>query len=155
MPHPLPGTTPRRPWLAAMAAVVMPALLAGCQIKNTSDRDLLFVDSIEAEAAVEGRSSILGLGAKTAGAWVDPRSDRQYAEGHIPGAIHLPLEHIETAEVKLKGLGVLVVYGDSYNSVIALAMSKELIARGFPDVFTLRGGLEAWTRAGNLVEEKE
>jgi len=85
--------------------------------------------------------------------WVDPRSPEKYAEGHIPGAINLPFPRM-TAEAGLV-LGrydQFVVYDTSYDDTIAKAASKRLIELDFSDVYTLEGGLKAWTRDGNPLE---
>ena len=48
---------------------------------------------------------------------------------------------------KLTGNHV-IVYGQTYNDPLAEAMSKSLMEYGLDDIQTLKGGLEAWTRAG-------
>ena len=105
------------------------------------------MDAIE---LVEGHKRLLG-GTAT-GAWVDPRSDKAYGEGHIPGAIHVPFQSVATRHQVLRGYDVLVVYGNDYNDPKAEGMSKRLVELGHKDVRTLRGGLRAWTNAGHELE---
>ena len=131
---------------------VVAALLSGCDVK-TSDRDLSFIDPTKAEVLVQGRKRLLGLAGTTKAVCVDPRSRTDYLAGHIPGAIHLPLEHLRQERHRLADYQTIIVYGNTYNSPVSLAMSKSLIELGFKDVQTLRGGLRAWELAGNPVEE--
>lgn len=141
-----------------MRTLFFPALLtlitmtlAGCGGPKVSSRDLRYVDVSEATTVIQGRKTFFGLGQKTA-AWLDARDRDAYTAGHIPGAIHLPLNEVKVDDRRLAGVDVLVVYGEEYHSPIAEAMSKRLLALGFKDVRTLRGGLEAWKSAGNAVE---
>ena len=141
------------PGILMMSVLAFCALASGCATK-TSDRDLAFVATAEAEQLVKGRSGLFGLG-NTHGVWVDPRTEAEYLAGHIPGAIHLPLERARADHRRLRGYGVLIVYGNDYNSSVALAMSKTLLELGYENVRTLRGGLREWQAAGNAVEEGE
>ncbi|MHC4129087.1 MAG: rhodanese-like domain-containing protein [Planctomycetota bacterium] len=120
--------------------------------RKISDRDLVLIDSTEAMDLVEGRKKLLGLAGASNGAWVDPRSEKAYREGHIPGAISLPFQHVTNERRRVEGYDVLIVYGDDYKDPIADAMSKRLMDLGFKDVRTLRGGLRAWTEAGLDLE---
>jgi rhodanese-related sulfurtransferase len=135
--------------------VMLPAMpLIGCSNK-TSDRSLVFVRPGDAEQLVQGKRGLLGLGGEVCGAWLDPRSRVDYLEGHIPGAVHLPLEELRSEAAALDQYDLIIVYGDDYNSPVALAASKTLIGLGFKDVRTLRGGLRAWADAGNPIEKGE
>ncbi len=135
--------------------VILPATLlaatAGCS-KSISDRDLDLVDPGDALELIEGRKKLLGLAGTETGAWVDPRGARAYREGHIPGAVHLPFQELTAQQQRLRGYDVLIVYGTSVKDDLADGMSKKLLALGFKDVRTLRGGLRAWTRAGFELE---
>jgi rhodanese-related sulfurtransferase len=139
----------------ALAATLLAAAgqaATGCGEKKFSDRDLVLVGVEEAIEAVGTRKKLLGLAGETTGAWVDPRSERAYREGHIPGAISLPFQYVTTRRRVLDGYDVLVVYGDDYDDPVADGMSKRLMELGFKDVRTLRGGLLAWKSAGFELE---
>jgi 3-mercaptopyruvate sulfurtransferase SseA len=144
------------PWHLKTLAVILLAVMVGsmnaCMERKTSDRDLVLIDNNEAMALVEGRKKLLGLAGATSGAWVDPRGERAYREGHIAGAINLPFQYIATRHQELKGYDVLIVYGNGYKDPIAEAMSKRLMELKFKDVRTLRGGLRAWTDEGFELE---
>ncbi|MEE8153789.1 MAG: rhodanese-like domain-containing protein [Phycisphaerales bacterium] len=138
---------------AGSAVAVIAATLAvlSCTTK-TSDRDLVLVNPIDAQELVQGQAKLLGLGGTATGTYVDPRSERDFRLGHIPGAISLPFQHLTNNKSKLDDYDVLIVYGDDYNDPKANAMSKRLLELGFSDVRTLRGGLRAWTSAGYALD---
>ena len=146
---------PTRHGLAAVAIILLAASvgsMSACLERKISDRDLVLIDSTEAMELVEGRKKLLGLAGASTGAWVDPRSERAYREGHIPGAINLPFQYVTDQHQRLEGYDILIVYGNSYKDPIAEAMSKRLMELKFKDVRTLRGGLQAWTEAGLELE---
>ena len=139
----------------ALLLITLPATAPlGCSSK-TSDRSLVFVEPAEAEVLLRGKRGVLGLGGEARGAWVDPRSRIDYLDGRIPGALNIPFEDLRSEYGRLEGYDVLIVYGDDYNSPVALAASKTLIELGFKDVRTLRGGLRAWEAAGNTIKQGE
>ena len=128
----------------------------GCS-RQTSNRDLVLVDPDEASALVSRQRGLLGLRGPVAAAWVDPRSEANFLQGHIPGAINLPFQDVTAGHHRLKSYEILVVYGDDFADPRAQGMSKRLLELGFKDVRTLRGGLRAWVTAGKTLEvgEKE
>jgi 3-mercaptopyruvate sulfurtransferase SseA len=142
-----------------MLVVILMAAAAGssggCMERKISDRDLVLIDSTEAMELVGGRKKLLGLAGASTGAWVDPRGETAFREGHIPGAINLPFQYVTSEHRRLQGNDVLIVYGNDFRDPIAEAMSKRLMELGFKDVRTLRGGLRAWTEAGLELETDE
>ena len=140
--------------LAALLAMLLAAILPGCQNK-ISDKNLVLIEPIEAEALIQPKRELFGLGGTSTGVWVDPRGQDDYRKGHISGAVNIPYEKIRTEHARLDGYKIIIVYGDDYNSPVALAMSKTLMELGYKDVRTLHGGLHAWKNAGNPIEEGE
>ncbi|MDY7108366.1 MAG: rhodanese-like domain-containing protein [Planctomycetota bacterium] len=137
-----------------LLAILPATCLIGCSNK-TSDRSLVFVPPADAEQLIRGQRGLLGLGGEVRGAWLDPRSRSEYLEGHIPGAVHRPFEDLRDDHADLDQYDLIIVYGDDYNTPVALAASKTLMELGFEDVRTLRGGLRAWKAAGNPIEAGE
>ena len=80
--------------------------------------------------------------------FLDVRSQEEYDDGHIPGAILLPVDDInEKAEVALQDKDrAIVVYCRS--GVRSERAAKELISLGYKKVFDL-GGINNWT--GEIV----
>jgi rhodanese-related sulfurtransferase len=123
-----------------------------CSPPKTSDRDLAFIEVMQAEELVKGKAKLLGIGGTSSGVYVDPRTPEAFASGHIAGAVNVPFQFVADQHRRLKGFDVLIVYGDDYNDPKAEGMSKRLLELGYKDVRTLRGGLRAWTTAGNRLE---
>ncbi len=75
---------------------------------------------------------------------LDVRSDKEYEQGHIPGAVHVPLADIGDRVKKLKKDKDLVVYCRSGNQSIWAI--KRLMGMGYRNLFNLKGGYSAWKR---------
>lgn len=83
---------------------------------------------------------------------VDVRNNRQFASGHIAGALNLPLgelmvriKDIKQDLVEYADTPVLIVCkNDQYSSRAARILRKN----GMNKIAVLEGGLKAWTRAG-------
>jgi rhodanese-related sulfurtransferase len=75
---------------------------------------------------------------------LDVRSDKEYEQGHIPGAAHVPLPEIGDRVKKLKKDKDLVVYCRSGNQSIWAI--KRLMGMGYKNLYNLKGGYSAWKR---------
>ena len=135
--------------IAFLLLAVSIASMQGCA-KEYSDRDIVFLDVEQAQVLVENREVSLFTKPRD-NTWLDPRTLEKYSAGHIPGAINMPYRDVAEKWEELKSYGFIVIYGNSYNDPLADAMSKTLMELGLEDVRTLRGGLQAWTNAGNPV----
>ena len=75
---------------------------------------------------------------------LDIRTDKEYGQGHIPGAVHVPLADIGDRVKKLKKDKELVVYCENGNrSIWAI---KRLMGMGYKNLYNLKGGYNAWKR---------
>ncbi|HUT83067.1 MAG TPA: FAD-dependent oxidoreductase [Thermodesulfobacteriota bacterium] len=75
---------------------------------------------------------------------LDVRTAEEYQAGHIPGALHIPLDKLRERSLELKGkaTGALVVYcGQSLRSYQASRILKEL---GLGEAINLEGGIRMW-----------
>ena len=130
-------------------------LIGGCQSGGISDKNLSFLGPDEAMVEVQGRKRLLGLAGESVGTWVDARAASDFSAGHIPGAISLPLNRVADEHQQLKEFDVIVVYGESYADAKAEGLSKRLMELGHKTVYTRRGGMQAWTSAGNSTQSGE
>ena len=75
---------------------------------------------------------------------VDVRSASEWAHGHLPGALHIPVGHLtqRLAEIP-RGRPVVVQCQGGTRSAIA---SSVLLSHGVRDVINLRGGYDEWSR---------
>ncbi|MDD5461857.1 MAG: rhodanese-like domain-containing protein [Methylococcales bacterium] len=79
---------------------------------------------------------------------VDVREDSEWNEGHIPGAIHIPLGQLNERlpELKLyKDSTVITQCKSGGRSAKALDILK---SAGFSKVYSMEGGIMAWDEAG-------
>ena len=80
---------------------------------------------------------------------VDVRAEDEYRSGHIPGSINIPyvklVDRIGELEAN-KGRPLIMVCNMGNH---ASAAGRQLKARGFDDLWRIRGGLHAW-RADSL-----
>jgi rhodanese-related sulfurtransferase len=81
---------------------------------------------------------------------VDVRTPSEYASGHIPGTISVPLDQISerTSDIP-PDKGVLLVCRSGNRSAKAAHTLGDL---GYENVHSMRGGIRAWTRAGYPLE---
>jgi hydroxyacylglutathione hydrolase len=76
---------------------------------------------------------------------IDVRASSEWAEGHIPGALHVPLAELGATARRLPAGPTIVHCEAGTRSVIA---ASTLRASGREDVVDLAGGFSAWRRAG-------
>lgn len=84
---------------------------------------------------------------------LDLREGAEYAAGRVPNALHIPLAQLEARRGELAKFvsRPIIAYcdrGQSNRSAVS-ALSK----LGFTEVFTLHGGLRAWSDAGMPLEK--
>ena len=116
-----------------IGATSVTLLLTGCQPSS-----LASVTPKEADAMFSEKKAII----------VDVREDSEWNEGHIAGAIHIPLAQVESR------LSELAQYKDS--TVIMQCRSGKRSAKaavifqyaGFSKVYNLTGGIIAWSKDG-------
>jgi rhodanese-related sulfurtransferase len=75
---------------------------------------------------------------------LDVREDSELEIAHVEGAAHVPMSRIENEIGKLDKTRTYVVMCHSGARSHRVAM--HLKASGFPDVFNLAGGIDAWSR---------
>ncbi|HYU79406.1 MAG TPA: MBL fold metallo-hydrolase [Vicinamibacterales bacterium] len=81
---------------------------------------------------------------------LDVRSDIEWKEEHLPGALHIPLGQLEERAAELPKQQLLVTQCQSGNrSSIAASVLRRA---GFNDVSNMAGGLSAWETEGLPVE---
>ena len=85
---------------------------------------------------------------------VEVLANEEYKEGHIPGAINLPLNELENgARQKFKKTEKIVVYCESYTCHASTKAAKKLLELGFKEVLDFKGGKRWWRHAGLELEK--
>jgi rhodanese-related sulfurtransferase len=72
-----------------------------------------------------------------------------YANGHIPGALSIPLSTLDSKIPSLDKTKVYLVY--CHGDEPSIAGAQKLVAAGFPHVYRLAGNYAAWVNAGYPV----
>ncbi len=81
---------------------------------------------------------------------VDVRSANEWAGGHVPGALHIPLGYLaDRCRSIPSGKSIVMQCQGGGRSAIAASLLERL---GFTGVINLTGGFSAWTSAGLPVE---
>ncbi len=81
---------------------------------------------------------------------VDVRSANEWAGGHVPGAIHIPLGYLAERIGSIPTTRPIVLQCQAGSrSAIAASLLERL---GFTSVINLTGGFSAWVAAGFAVE---
>ncbi len=82
---------------------------------------------------------------------VDVRQPDEYAQGHVPGAILVPLNTVMSRIDQISAdKDVILVCGVGERSAVAAEMAA---AMGRTRLYNLEGGTVAWTKQGNPVEQ--
>ena len=79
---------------------------------------------------------------------VDTREDSEWANGHIPGAVHLGKGVIERDIEKIipdKNATIVLYCGGGYRSALA---GDNIQKMGYKNVISMDGGWRGWTGAG-------
>jgi len=104
---------------------------------------LVFYENRKAGPTV-GNPELSKLLNKENGLVLDVRPKNEYSEGHIAGALNIPVQSFETRQAELekhKERPIIVVcnYGQSAGGI-----AKKLLAQGY-NVCRLRGGMVEWS----------
>jgi len=81
---------------------------------------------------------------------LDVRTPEEYASGHVPGAINIPIDQLAARTGELDAQREVVVYCE--RGPRASKAADALVAAGFSDVKLLSGHMSAWRDAGLPTE---
>ena len=84
--------------------------------------------------------------------FLDLRSNSAFARTHIPGAISIPAEELESRYLNIPNNRTIIIYGDYPLEVSSAQAALFLITHGFPNTTSLRGGIEGWIQSGYPIE---
>jgi rhodanese-related sulfurtransferase len=85
---------------------------------------------------------------------LDLREPKEYAGGRVPNAVHLPQSQLASRGDELKKLTARPVIAYCDRGQRSRTAAAALAKLGFAEVYTLRGGLRAWTEAGLPVQKE-
>lgn len=87
--------------------------------------------------------------------FIDARHPMEFARGHIPGALNIPLGELDQRKEQLEALPrdkILVTYCDGVQCNSSLALAVKLREAGFPSIRVFFSGWNEWT-GNNLPVE--
>ena len=85
--------------------------------------------------------------------FVDVRSPSEFLEDHIPGAINIPTDDLNSVAPKLlKKNDTIVVYCASYTCHASTNAAKILLKMGYKKVLDFKAGKKGWLDAGIGLE---
>lgn len=115
----------------------------------------LFDNIIPQEPPTNDRSDVHAL--KSRLEWGEPaftildvRERRAFNEGHIMGAMSMPLEDLERMAATIQKSRDIYLYGEGEEQTAQAA--QHLRSAGYESVSELRGGLAAWKAIGGPTE---
>jgi rhodanese-related sulfurtransferase len=113
-------------------------------------------ESKKAEPQLISKEVLLELMKKNDGlVIVDVLSPENYANGHIKGAINIPLAQLDKSLDSLKKYKTIVVYCASYKCQASVKAAKLLMKHGFTNVLDYKGGIKEWFENKLPVESKK
>lgn len=123
---------------------LMIAGIVGCEAApETSDKD------VEPIAYKQLRTMIDEASEDDPLVIIDVRSLAKYELDHIPGAINIflpDLRSVSSNDPRLTNANKIVVYADGFGDSLSPIAAKDLLARGFSNVYDFRGGLDKWNK---------
>ncbi len=82
---------------------------------------------------------------------LDVREDWEFRQGHVPGAIHVPLGQLGQRAGSLpRDKRMLVICQSGHRS---LAATDFLLTQGFEGAASVHGGTSAWARSGRPIDK--
>ena len=85
---------------------------------------------------------------------VDVLAQEEFKEGHIPGAINLPLDKLQTsAKTHLKKNDKIVVYCASYVCQASTKAARALQKMGYKKIVDYKAGKKGWLHTGLELEK--
>ena len=93
--------------------------------------------------------------------FIDSRGGDDFAAGHIPGALSVPLERIQRSRktapgsvtLDFPGAQTLIVYCEGGDCQTSISLAKIIHDKGYKDIRIFAGGWAEWHAAG-LPEER-
>jgi rhodanese-related sulfurtransferase len=144
-------TRAKRMWMGAVVLGLM-WFGGGCET-SVSERDVekAAITPGEVYRLIRARDG----GRPNAVLILDPRGTEDFAAGHVPGAVNVPLHAVRTGgerDARWEAYSTIVVYGADPGSAAARGLAKRLMGAGYRDVRFMRDGFAGWSRAEYPVE---
>lgn len=80
---------------------------------------------------------------------LDVREDWEWAQGHIKGAQHIPMNDMPNRRHELEGASKIAVV--CHLGQRSAMVTQYLLTQGVPNVYNMAGGMDSWIRHGYEV----
>jgi rhodanese-related sulfurtransferase len=149
--------------IGQMLAIVLVSLVCGLASNFIAEKPLPLFKALVKPGPIAGAVSfsevdadfVRQLGADSDSVLVDARPAEIYRQGHIPGAVNLPLsrfdDFITERMEQLRAARLLVVYCSGWSCNDSHDLARRLQDKGFKDLLLYRGGMEDWQLRGNAI----
>lgn len=146
-----------------MLAIIIASVVCGLTANFIAEKPLPLFNVLAKPVPVAGAVGftevdadfVSQLGSDPGTVLIDARVPELFNQGHIPGAISLPLSRFDglIAErmAQLRAAKLLVVYCSGPNCSDSHELALRLKKNGFKDLLLYRGGMEDWLEKGNAV----
>ena len=85
---------------------------------------------------------------------VEVLTEKQFKEGHIPGAINIVVDKIrDNAAKHLEKEDHIIVYCASYTCTASTRATRKLLELGYKNVVDFKAGKAGWQKAGFKLEQ--
>ncbi len=153
----------QRQLLLDIVSITLLAVLVGLTINHRLLRDAWAGTSSAAAAPAAtsttdqlplpaGLLQVKELHAQQQAVFIDARDPFAFAEGHISGALSLPLGEADTGMVgfmaKTPFTTPIVVYCNGYGCHDSMELANKLLRAGYQQVYVFEGGFPEWRDAG-------
>nr|AUF71784.1 rhodanese-like domain-containing protein [uncultured bacterium] len=147
-----PSTAPLKPFAVALGLLLMGASTLGLSGCAALMQQRPAESAAPAQAAPEVRGvqdatiaeahalSVLGVTV------IDVREPHEFAAGHAPGALNMPLGQLDTWSEELDPEGAYVIICRS--GVRSAKATRALEAKGFQNLRNAQGGMRTWEQEG-------
>jgi rhodanese-related sulfurtransferase len=153
----------QRQLLLEIGSITLLAVIVGLTINHRLLRNAWYGSSSAAAAPAAmttteqlplpaGLLQVKELHAQQQAIFIDARDPYTFAEGHISGALSLPLGDADTGIVgfmaKTPFTTTIVVYCNGYGCHDSMDLADKLLRAGYQQVFVFEGGFPEWRDAG-------
>jgi rhodanese-related sulfurtransferase len=86
---------------------------------------------------------------------IEVLSEEHFKNGHIPGAIHIPVKDLTEENLTKKGISkedIIVVYCTTYSCPASTDAAKRLLEMGYENAYDFKAGKQGWDSAGFDLE---
>jgi len=149
--------------LAESALIIIVSILLGCMVNIIRPHGIPFVGdwrNISAKDSENGYISVdtaHSLWSNRQATFVDARSDSDFAQGRIPGALNIPRGNENMYFPILRGTtgfdATIVVYCSSETCDDSIVVAEYLKRQGYTSINLYKGGIVKWIEKGYPLEK--